>query len=53
MLKLNLSKLEPEFRDAARELLDQIGLTEAEYGLVVDQRMIQYSYSCHNLSLLK
>ena len=36
MLKLNLSKLEPEFRDAARELLDQIGLTEAEDGLVVE-----------------
>lgn len=36
MLKLNLSKLESELRDAARELLDQIGLTEAEDGLVVE-----------------
>ena len=36
MLKLNLTKLEPELRDAARELLDQIGLAEAEEGLVVE-----------------
>lgn len=38
MLKLNLSKLEPEFRDAARELLDQIGLAEAEDGLIVEEQ---------------
>ena len=36
MLKLNLTKLEPELRDAARELLPQVGLTEAEDGLVVE-----------------
>ena len=36
MLKLNLSKLEPELRDAARELLPQIGLAEADCGLTVE-----------------
>ena len=36
MLKLNLSKLSPELRDCARELLPQIGLAEADCGLTVE-----------------
>ena len=38
MLKLNLSKLSPELRSAARELLPQIGCQEADCGLVVESR---------------
>lgn len=38
MLKLNLSKLSPELRSAAEELLPQIGIASAEDGLVVDAR---------------
>lgn len=38
MLKLNLSKLSPDLRSAAEELLPQIGITAAEDGLVVDAR---------------
>ena len=36
MLKLNLSKLSPELRSAARELLPQIGIQEADCGLTVE-----------------
>jgi hypothetical protein len=35
MLKMNVSKLETELREAARELLPQIGITEAEDGIAV------------------
>ena len=36
MVKLNLSKLSPELRSAARELLPQIGIQEADCGLTVE-----------------
>ena len=36
MLKLNLSRLDPELREAARELLPQIGIREADCGLIVE-----------------
>ena len=35
MQKMNVSKLEAQLRDAARELLPQIGITEAEDGIAV------------------
>ena len=37
MLKLNLTKLDPELRSAAREMLPEIGLAEADCGLVVEE----------------
>ena len=37
MLKLNLTKLDPELRSAAREMLPEIGLAEADCGLMVEE----------------
>lgn len=36
MLKLNLTKLDPELRSAAQEMLPEIGLREADCGLTVE-----------------